>query len=95
MADQIEIKKIDPLNKVGWLHDEKLNSFINNITMDQLNTLYICSTTAMSISHSHSFRRLRNDKKLGAVDKVLIPLTHQECTGFLLSHVSDQNYHHT
>jgi len=73
-SDKATIKKKDPQFKVGWLHDEIINSFIRNVTeVYSKNCLYVCSTTAMSISHGNSFRRLWSNRKLCAVETILIP----------------------
>ena len=56
--EQKGICEIDQGFKVGWLHNEILNSYFHNITKERHDVLYIGSTIATSIGHGQSFRKL-------------------------------------
>ena len=44
--------------RVGWLHDEVINSFVFRLTKDFTDTIYCASSEALLIEHGNSFSRL-------------------------------------
>ena len=50
-SDHHKVLKIDPQFKIGWLHDEIINSYLYCITRSNENVLYVGTTVAISISH--------------------------------------------
>ena len=52
------IKQYDANFKIGWLHDEVINSYFSVVCKTQEKVLYCGTTEALLISHGKSFRRL-------------------------------------
>ena len=56
--DLKRIKQCDANFKIGWLHDEVINSYFSVICKFQEKVLCCGTTEALLISHGKSFRRL-------------------------------------
>ena len=60
-------------DRVGWLHDEVINSFTFFLTKDFTDTIYGTSLEALLIAHEKSFVKLWKNINLRTVKKIFIP----------------------
>ena len=58
--------------RVGWLHDEVINSIMFSLTKDFTDTIYCASSEALLIAHGKSFGRLWKNINLSIVKKIFI-----------------------
>ena len=58
--------------RVGWLHDEVINSIMFRLTKDFTDTIYCASSEALLIAHGKSFVRLWKNINLRIVKKIFI-----------------------
>ena len=52
------MKDIKSYDKLGWPHDEIINSFLFNLTKEHSEVLFYGSTEAALIHHEKSFRKM-------------------------------------
>ena len=72
--DQLRgIRKYDANFKIGWLHDEVINSYFSVICKSQEKVLYCGTTEALLISHGKSFRRLWKNESIQKDSVIIIP----------------------
>ena len=69
--------------KIGWLHDEVINSYFSVICKSQEKVLYCGTTEALLISHGKSFRRLWKSESIQKDSVTITPLTLLDIIGFL------------
>ena len=53
-----QMKDIKSYDKLGWPHDEIINSFLFNLTKEHSEVLFYGSTEAALIHHEKSFRKM-------------------------------------
>ena len=67
------IKQYDANFKIGWLHDEVINSYFSVICKFQEKVLYCGTTEALLISHGKSFHRLWKNQLIQKDSVIIIP----------------------
>ena len=67
------IRQYDVNFKIGWLHDEVINSYFSVICKSQEKVLYCGTTEALLISHGKSFRRLWKNESIQKDSVIIIP----------------------
>ena len=80
------IRQYDANFKIGWLHDEVINSYFSVICKSQEKVLYCGTTEALLISHGKSFRRLWKTESIQKDSVIIIPFNP---AGYLIDPLRD------
>ena len=67
------IRQYDANFRIGWLHDEVINSYFSVMYKSQAKVLSCGTTEALLISHGKSFRRLWKNESIQKDSVIIIP----------------------